>query len=1040
MMGLSLILGGLFWGLQTLVAHEGKDHPPGACEHLLSREVPGIQVIASGDATADVAEMEEVVHKITSVALDLGLDIPSQVINIVPADQLAMMVASGGGYPAPHWVHGYKISQEFFKSLGVMEFVTPGCPTCRSFYSANTPSIPQASIVMHVMGHNDVSRTSMYLSARNSDMPAFSQQMAEYLERLYVDEDHDKVSLFFQYLQSFVGLQDFSHGTFEGPELFVPGSSYSWKQTPSVLQALSVQLPSHAPHWQKQLMTLFEQSSRGFPGIAQTKVLNEGWATLMQYILARHTGWNTDMDLVEFAQLLNLVTGRLDQVNLGNPYWVGLTGWQNLYEQFLERPEVEALANQFEKDKAFIAWARKMYARKSDVEWARVALDRRWVEKYNLFLYRPVQYSEMNPSVPPEEQTHIALSRSPERIQNYIIRRIMDKGEMTPRLMLANPELKGFSEISLKQYSIDNNPMEIRSAVRTLFVLKQVMQRPVSLQMLLGQVRQPPPPSRNYDFPFGDEAAFYMPVREPELFVEPVRLRIDLDNKVYLFGRNEAGQEELDPQNSALLTQHLESFIYELEASFLDDVDLGQMNIWQLKAESETSRNVVEHSPLAINLSSYSSSAAHALEEFNRLVERRLNRAFEQTLKGKSSVRFGKSGVRVKAVPDTPSFQYDRRFIQARKSQLPSAPVDPSAGLTTAQFSVVMDDGDTLIGSAPYQPGDVFALPPPQEGEGQGEGEGEGQEGEGEGEPQSGEGQPGKSGQGSGDSPLGEVEVPIEVWQEFLSSHIELPNIRPTKGRAHLTDSIRVGSARKPNGFQLWDRIAVEAMNKARALRKAKGLPYGNEVPAYVLVREGMKYLEPSDIIVANRKELPKPSFDAVLVVNVDLTYSMEGERLIAAKNFMKNMILLLKARYKNLEVRYVGFSDKAQEIAEAQMDRAWMGGGTAYAPPLKLSGEILSEYPNSQYNKYVIMIGDAEAPDAQATLAALEEMTEDLQFFAMAVTSERANVGQEALVQLLQQFESEWPYIGTTIIRNRNEVIQGLYNLFPKSGGREEP
>ena len=985
------------------------------------KDKPGRVTLLHSEDVTEAAELKRDAELIAKVAHRLGLSVPPQQAYISPSEQINFL-ATLGGHASPHWKDGAEIVSGLAKAMGVMEFVTAGCPTCRAYYSAGTPIMQQRSIMMHVSGHTDVSSTSRYALIRQSDSPRASYQLAERLRKAYLEENRDEVSLYYQFLNSLIVLQDFVDGTFEPPEKFKPSLTASrtafhmgslintakapeqkeWRQSFSPLQVLTQHLPEGAPDYQRDLFKLYEERVRGFPAVFQTKNFNEGWATQMMFILAKYLPWTQSKDLVEFAQLIGMVV----RPDFNNPYYLGLTGWQNLYDQFMERPEIVALPDQEQKDIKYIAYARRLYQDKNDSDWARIALDKRWIEKHNLFLFRkfdPAKDAAYGSNDP--EKPFIALSRDWRRIQNYVVRTIIDaKYLSTPQIGIKNPS---FSDgyIHLFQRLIEDRPLEPHTAAKTSFVISQLMSKPVKLDavFMLGHNRKS-------------------------------QLRVFPD------GRVEAEAEDLDVETARklaeLLQKSVESYRTDILHGLNSDVQSSRTERWLKMGAQIADQNLGS----AVKLVDHAPTYAAAVREYLQLVELRLKNAMQNSFNGKAPITPTAKGVRIKVLPEIPMFAYDPRAIAHQKAQKPIAPVDGIGETHNDQFD--LDDNGTSVAAGPFLPGDRFGKPK-KDGSGKGEGDGKPEEGDEDGDPQDsdpdGESGDPKQGKAKPADPH-EIEIPLAMYGEMLADILELPNLRRTGGTSLDKRNVLIGKTRKPSGQLLWDEIVMNGIEKARAIRKSKGLPSDASVPIQDLIREAMPLIESNDYIVKGRREVPRPDYDAVVVVDVDLTGSMSGERIAVAKNTVFNFKALLAATHKNVHVVFVGFSGKAFEMSEKEIFSKFIGSDTNYAAAMEKNKEILARYPTSKFNKFVLTIGDGETSlaDAQKYVEQLRELSPDLQYAAFAATNEN-EVPVRAFFDALQSLKQDWKWVGWTMIPSRDQIFRGLKELFPRGGNADE-
>jgi uncharacterized sporulation protein YeaH/YhbH (DUF444 family) len=224
------------------------------------------------------------------------------------------------------------------------------------------------------------------------------------------------------------------------------------------------------------------------------------------------------------------------------------------------------------------------------------------------------------------------------------------------------------------------------------------------------------------------------------------------------------------------------------------------------------------------------------------------------------------------------------------------------------------------------------------------------------------------------------------------------------------------------------------AVDKVRAIRAAKGLP--TDIPLADLIREALPLMEPSDSRVAGRMEKPLPDMEAVLIVNLDMTGSMSGERFENAMNLIYNMEALLKAKYKKVTIVYVGFDSVAKELTREQLYSQFWGGGTNYASAAKLDREILENperFPASKFSAYITTIGDAEtsASDAKAYVDEISEMKDRLQYAGIAITNHSLDGMVEPMVTAHKNLKSEWPWVGIAQLRSPSDMFKALKDLF---------
>lgn len=1063
----------LCWGwLLSLAAFAGEPPPKGmvtsdnpyhnCADHLKpyrEGKLGEFHLVSSGRDGDVFGNLQQAASKLFSeggIAQKLGIAVPRHILTFVASQHMSQL-AGLGRYAAPHWLDGANILKD--PSLGTYEFVTPGCWACRSFYRDSVNFREQISIMMHVAGHNDFGAYVPYERIRStSDQMADSLQLAEYMSELYQKYDEQEVGDFYLKLQSLGYVQDFVHGTFEDPSQFSPDKiahrplepvdstlgaagypemKIPRKPTKNVLQAFVTNLPPTTPDWKREMARLYERVYRQYTAVPITKTVNEGWATLMMYLMAYHSEWIQDGDLSAFAQLIAPVT----RPSFSNPYWMGLQSWLRLRERFFEdHPELNAVTP-IEKDAAFVKWAHETVigTGMDNYDFIRFALDEKWVRKYDLFLHREMTYEEMVETIsknPTHELRNIVLSRDWKRIVNHIARKVAELRWSFAEIELQNVDAFGRSVVELKHEVFENIPLKLPSAVKTLYQYTQMLGKPVSLETVL------PVMVSQYDWIWN----IFPMIKKVVGGMKPVRLEVDLKGKLTIYHPIEALQvepivpgvadalskepEKPEPQwvvytgeEVAQLQEELDFFIEDHNVSLSEALLTRRDQLMRAEIPAEINRIVGSRMPLA----THSKTASHALLKFADFLKFRMYRSAKLAAQGKIASHKTRRGVRFRVFPEVPGFDLDHR--KAIKSNSTPAPVDYKQSIQASALGPDTDD-ESDIGQGPHLPGDLHPGRPPNEG-GSGDGEGEGEDGE-DGEPQPGE--PGqKPGQGGGDPT--EVEVSFDFWGKLLIQELGLPNLLPVKGQDSETDFIREGYVRKRTGDPAWERMIPDLIAKAQAIRKAKGLPFQLPVVGYpTLLKEALRLVEENDYIVPDVETEPTPIFNAVVVFVVDMSGSMGGLPLQLAKDFVYNAKSVLKALYPKVEMRFVAADTQAREFQEEEFFKVNLGGGTEYAPGFQMADDILKTYPDSDWNKFVFCLGDAGANDIGETLGVVERLYKVTRYMGFGWTIPHGEMwAVPGFVEGLRGYASGHQWFNIAEIRDQLGALMALKTFFPK-------
>ena len=1035
------------------------------------------QIIPSGrdaDVIEDIKKANLIINGPNGIAKLLGLTRPPHQLDFVPSGQLNML-ASVGRHPVGHAHDGSILATDGQRS-GVLEFVTGGCPTCRSFYSDTTSFVHQIEVIAHVAGHNHVSANSRFSTIRNTDAIAESLALYKLMEDLKSNYDHDEVAQWYQYLLTLVESQDLARSTFDEPESFrinpedlknpkriihansdpnqniYPNARHPKSPTPNILQATIVNLPQDTPQWKKDMAYHMERMQRVYGFYMSQKILNEGFATLMMEIIpAYYTPWTSSYHNIEFADLLNGVANRVD---FGNPYWLGREAWRRVRARFNDRPEIKGL-EPLERDRKFIEYAtREIISQLDDYSFLRMALDDKWVTKFNLSLSRPVKPEETDYSIPrtkpDDEEQKIVVSNDPKRIINYIVRKVADHRYHMPTVMLEDLNAFGRGVVALRHDMLDGIPLNKPLAAQTLYVHSQMHKRPVSLVTVNTYEYQPP---RDSDL---NGWGWWTPPPAPQIKSNQIRIEVEPSGKVSVFDRNPKAVF-IGPQGSLpddgegkydeVLNQELTAKLQDAVNEYINDMSIGSgpdLVEWdQTKFLPQIETAVESSIKGAGSLISHAPTAAAAILEYSKALEARMALKIRQAVEGKIKFLKTKKGVRLRVMPIIPKFQYDFKMMEKMRKSKPPIEPDPGMGMEVMlqQFFSPLpqmmahdpadDDGLDAQGDG-RKPRDKFWGPKPKEGDGDGEGDEDGEEGD---KPDKGI----KPGQG--DLLPGEVDIPLEVFAEFLNEQVQLPNLKPKAGQTERKDRVREGATRRPNGNYLYDRWVSQAMALGQQYYlKKKRVPNINAIPKNVIARQGFKMLQPSDFIVSDHEDVPDPDINAIVVVDMDMTGSMSGDPIAAAKKFMFNLKTLLSRKYKKIEWRYVGFSGSAHEFPEDKFWKAFIGGGTDYSSGFVKSTEILKEYPPAKWDRYSVIIGDAEDATNPNTLVTLEDMYKETEFTAFVQTAGYGGgpASDTELSRHVKGLASSEEYFGYTVLGFQpGDDIKAVKGVFGQDKGK---
>jgi uncharacterized protein len=121
-------------------------------------------------------------------------------------------------------------------------------------------------------------------------------------------------------------------------------------------------------------------------------------------------------------------------------------------------------------------------------------------------------------------------------------------------------------------------------------------------------------------------------------------------------------------------------------------------------------------------------------------------------------------------------------------------------------------------------------------------------------------------------------------------------------------------------------------------------------------------YFEKVDLRYRKSEKVQVKSADAVLVMVMDVSGSMDEERKLTARKFFALQYAFIERRYPNTDLVFIAHTDDAEEMTEEDFFTTRKSGGTTVSPSLKLANDIISSrYDPDQTNIYLSYAGDGD-------------------------------------------------------------------------------
>jgi stage V sporulation protein R len=453
----------------------------------------------------DVRELEDSAEPIWELARKFGLDPFPVHFELVPP---AIMYEFGSyGLPGrfSHWSHGkvyhrMKTSYDYGLSK-IYELVINTNPSYAFLMEGN--SLLQNKLVMaHVLGHTDFFKNNSYFARTNRRMVETASLNAGRVRQYENEHGVHKVERF---LDAVLSIQEHvdAHGHFgkgvaskdrngEGKDerkerdpatnfddLFAltdreEGELTEKTPEPSALNKIPSQpekdlvgfIMEHSRHlelWQRDVIGIIREEMLYFVPQMQTKVCNEGWASLWHARIMRELELS-DKDIVEFATLnAGVVAPSPHQIN---PYYLGVKmledierRWDNPTEdeqRIFGRKPGEGRKKLFE-----------VREEENDVSLIRNYMTRELVDELDLYLYER------------QGDQWVIVDKNWENVRDGIVARMANFGN--PTILVMDGDYNHNGELYLS-HVYDGNELDLNYAEKTLEHVHTLWGRPVHIE------------------------------------------------------------------------------------------------------------------------------------------------------------------------------------------------------------------------------------------------------------------------------------------------------------------------------------------------------------------------------------------------------------------------------------------------------------------------------------------------------------------------------------------------------------------------------
>ncbi len=318
--------------------------------------------------------LEYAIDEITEIAKGFGLDYFPMRYELCPADIIYTFGAYGMPTRYTHWSFGkkfYKMKLQYDFGLSkIYELVINSNP-CYAFLLDTNSLIQNKLIVAHVLAHSDFFKNNVRFKNTKRDMVESmaataerinqyehkygKRQVEEFLDAVIAIQEHIDPSIVRNQLswqlEEEAELPPRRRGPYDdlwnlerNTENITPIKAIKKKFPPIPEKDLLLFIQHFSrelEEWQRDILTMLRDEMVYFWAQLETKIMNEGWASLWHQRILRELDL-TSGEAIEFAKL-NASVIQPSKTSI-NPYYLGLKMFEDIEERY-NNPSVEMKQN-----------------------------------------------------------------------------------------------------------------------------------------------------------------------------------------------------------------------------------------------------------------------------------------------------------------------------------------------------------------------------------------------------------------------------------------------------------------------------------------------------------------------------------------------------------------------------------------------------------------------------------------------------------------------------------------------------------------------
>ncbi len=456
-------------------------------------------------ADSDIERLRDSIDEAWEEARNFGLDPFPTHFELVPASIMYEFASYSLPGRFSHWTHGkayYRQKMQYDFGLSkIYEMVVNTNPSYAFLMDMNN-LLQNTFVAAHVFGHTDFFKNNAYFqhtSRRMIDKVSIhAERIAKYefdhgkaeVERFLdavlsiqehvdynllirenePDKDKQKEKTVKQLTSNYDdlwGLEKSARKVEEERDRF-PGRPPKFPEKPAkdLLQFLANYSP-HLTPWQRDIVEIVRTEMLYFVPQMQTKIMNEGWASLWHSRIMRRLaerGVISDSEVIEFAQLHSGVLSP-SRTSL-NPYYLGFKMLEDIEKRW-DNPtgeERERFGRKPGMGRQKIFEVREL---DNDVSFLRNYLTEDLVKDLDLYIYRK------------EGDEWVIVEKNWEKVRDNIVANLNNFGN--PYLVVDNGDYRGNRELYLK-HLFEGQELDLVYAEKTLQHVYLLWGRPIHLE------------------------------------------------------------------------------------------------------------------------------------------------------------------------------------------------------------------------------------------------------------------------------------------------------------------------------------------------------------------------------------------------------------------------------------------------------------------------------------------------------------------------------------------------------------------------------